>query len=164
MHKNLRILIALIVLLSASLACQTLAGGEVPKAPVPTKSSGQPPAGGEAPATATMPPQQTEIPTAGSGSGDVKTDFPMPADAINITDMGSDMLNFQTKLSLKEVIACYRDAFGKEGYKEREIQTTITEAVFSMVFDGHASGKAIVIQGVDMGNGTVNVNITLQDL
>jgi hypothetical protein len=33
-----------------------------------------------------------------------------------------------------------------------------------MVWDGHPSGKAIVVQGVDLGDGSVNVNIRLEDV
>ena len=54
--------------------------------------------------------------------------------------------------------------FGKQGYTERELLTTVTDGVFSFVFDGHESGQAIVIQGVDLGDGSVNVNISFQDV
>ncbi len=169
MNKNLRLLIVLFVLLSASLACKTLTGGSPPTDSQPTEAPAQPTAvkdtpAKDTPATATPVPEAPQESTATpEAQGDEQGKFPMPADATNITDMGSDMLNFQTKMGIKDVIAFYRDAFGKEGYKERQILTTITDAVFSIVFDGHPSGKAIVVQGVDMGNGTVNVNITLQD-
>jgi len=33
-----------------------------------------------------------------------------------------------------------------------------------MVFDGDPSGKAVVIQGVDLGDGTVNVSMRLEDV
>jgi hypothetical protein len=33
-----------------------------------------------------------------------------------------------------------------------------------MVFDGHAKGQAIVIQGVDLGNSMTNVNIRFEDV
>jgi hypothetical protein len=33
-----------------------------------------------------------------------------------------------------------------------------------MVFDGHESGKAIVVQGVDLGDGMVNISIRLEDV
>jgi len=46
---------------------------------------------------------------------------------------------------------------------EREINTTIEDATFSMVFDGPPSGKAIVIQGVNLGE-AVNINIRFEDI
>jgi hypothetical protein len=33
-----------------------------------------------------------------------------------------------------------------------------------MVFDGHSSGKSVVIQGVDLGSGTLNINIRLENV
>ena len=78
--------------------------------------------------------------------------------------MGNGAINFQATMSLKDVIAFYREAFAKAGYKERSINTAITDTTFSMVFDGHASGKAIVIQGVDLGGGNTNINIRFEDV
>jgi hypothetical protein len=89
-------------------------------------------------------------------------DFPMPGNARNVVSaMGT--LNFQTTMSLDEVMAFYRDAYGKQGYTERSILTVVSDGVFSMVFDGDPSGQAVVIQGVDLGDGTMNVNIRLED-
>jgi hypothetical protein len=56
------------------------------------------------------------------------------------------------------------DSFTSSGYTERTILTVTSETTFSMVFDGHESGQAIVVQGVDFGDGTVNVNIRLEDV
>ena len=77
-------------------------------------------------------------------------------------DMGNDSINFQTELSVEETIAFYRQAFKAENLTERTLNTAITDTTFSMVFDGHASGT-IVIQGVDLGDGTTNVNIRFED-
>jgi len=61
------------------------------------------------------------------------------------------------------VVNFYMDDLKGSGYVEREILTVIDEKGFSMVFDGHASGKMIVVQGVDLGNGSTNVNIRLEE-
>ncbi len=95
----------------------------------------------------------------GTGSGGYNTKFPMPGGVSNFTDTGNGSINFQTSLSLKDTIAFYRDAFTKEGLTERTVNTAITDTTFSMVFDGDPSGQAIVVQGVDLGNGKTNVNI-----
>jgi hypothetical protein len=58
----------------------------------------------------------------------------------------------------------YRDEFGKSGYKERSGLTVQDKSTFSMVFDGHKSGQAIVVQGVGLGNGTINLSISLQNV
>ena len=100
---------------------------------------------------------------AGGGSGGsstgYNTKFPLPSSVSNFTDTGNGSINFQTDMSLKDTTTYYRDAFGKEGLTERTINTSITDTTFSMVFDGDPSGQAIVIQGVDLGNGKTNVNI-----
>ena len=77
--------------------------------------------------------------------------------------MGTGGINFQTTMSLNEVVAFYRDAFESAGYKERDILTVINATTFSIVWDGHPSGQAIVVQGVDLGDGTININIRFED-
>jgi len=106
-------------------------------------------------------------PTANSGSrgGDGQsTKFPMPANVSNLTDTGNGSINFQTSMSLKDTIQFYRDAFTKEGLTERTANTAITDTTFSLVFDGDPSGQAIVVQGVDLGNGKTNVNIRYENV
>ena len=95
----------------------------------------------------------------GGNSSGYNTKFPLPDNVSNYTDTGNSSINFQTSLSLKDTIAFYRGAFTKQGLSERTINTAITDTTFSMVFDGDPSGEAIVIQGVDLGNGKINVNI-----
>ena len=161
MNRN-RWIFAFVALLVSSLACSVFAGGA--KAPAtataPNSSGGvkatMPSAGGnKVEATATM---------AEKAPGGFDTEFPLPSDVSNFTSTGNGGINFQTKMSLKDAIAFYREAFTKAGYKERQINTAITDTTFSMVFDGHASGKAIVIQGVDLGGGSTNVNIRFEDV
>ncbi len=99
-----------------------------------------------------------------SGASGTSSKFPMPSSVKNLTTTSTGDVNFQTNMSLKDTIAFYRDAFSKAGLKERTINTAITDTTFSMVFDGDPSGKAIVIQGVDLGNGTTNVNIRYESV
>jgi len=94
-----------------------------------------------------------------NGSSGYNTKFPLPSSVSNFTDTGNSSINFQTSMSLKDTIAFYRDALTKEGLTERTVNTAITDTTFSMVFDGDPSGQAIVVQGVDLGNGKTNVNI-----
>ena len=107
-----------------------------------------------------------ESPTAssGGGGGGQNTKFPMPGNVSNLTDTGNGSINFQTDMSLKDTIQFYRDAFTKEGLTERTANTAITDATFSLVFDGDPSGQAIVVQGVDLGNGKTNVNIRYENV
>ena len=106
-------------------------------------------------------------PTASSGSGGgdgQSTKFPMPGNVSNLTDTGNGSINFQTNMSLKDTIQFYRDAFTKKGLTERTVNTAITDTTFSLVFDGDPSGQAIVVQGVDLGNGKTNVNIRYENV
>ena len=97
--------------------------------------------------------------TGGSGSSGYNTKFPLPDSVVNFTDTGDGSVNFQTKMGLKDTIDWYRSALVKQGLKERTENTAITGTTFSMVFDGDPGGQAVVIQGVDLGNGLTNVNI-----
>jgi len=161
MKKN-RWIFALIVLLISSLACNALNRGAKPTATEIAPNSGGGVVATEAPSDAdTEEPEPTSAETSPSG---FNTEFPLPSDVSNFTDMGNGGINFQTKMSVKDSIAFYRDAFAKAGYKERQINTAITDTTFSMVFDGHSSGKAIVIQAVDLGSGSTNINIRFEDL
>lgn len=154
MNRN-RWIFALAILLVGSLACNAISGTST----APTSGDS---------AVATVAPAEdnsNEAPgPSGNGSGVDKTEFPLPENVSNFTDMGDGAINFQTTISIKDAIDFYREAFSKAGYKEREINTAITETTFSMVFDGHASGKAIVIQGVDLGGGSTNINIRFEDV
>jgi len=105
---------------------------------------------------------EVEAPTQ-DGSDGQKTDFPMPENVSNFTDLGNETINFQTNLSIADAISFYRDAFSKIGYTEREINTAITDETFNLVFDGQAGGKPIIVQGVDLGDGTINISIRLED-
>jgi hypothetical protein len=152
MAKKASILIAILVLVLVSLACQTLTGGsggsDAPEVSPPSDNGGE------------SQPEQS----GGNGGGTgAKTEFPLPDGAMNVQDLGGTT-NFQVKMTLDEAMKFYMNALTSEGYTERPILTVTSETTFSMVFDGHESGKAIVVQGVDMGDGTVNVNIRLEEV
>jgi len=164
--KKINILLAILVLVLASLACQTVMGGggedfeipdlpeitEVPQLPQSNENDSQ------------VPPTVPPVPGGDGITIGGQTNFPVPDDAANMINMGDDIVNFQTNLSLDEAMNFYRDEFGKLGYTERDLLTVTSDTTFSMVFDGHESGKAISVQGVDLGDGTVNISIALVDL
>ena len=106
-----------------------------------------------------------DSPSSSSGdSGKYDTEFPLPSKVDSFTKLENGSINYQTSMKLTEVVQFYRDAFKNAGYTEREILTTIDDTTFSIVWDGHPSGKAIVVQGVDLGNGNVNVNVRFEDV
>jgi hypothetical protein len=151
-------ILALAALALASLACQALTGTR--------QEAGQ---GGGAPgAAATASNSQGDAPPASENSGGNSagnpSDFPVTVDAFNFFDMGDGNLLYYTKLSQEEVMAFYRAEFTAQGYTERELLTVVSDGVFSMVFDGDPSGKAVVIQSVDLGDGSCTVSIRLEDI
>ena len=152
--KHYRIYLVVAVLVLASFACQTLVGGGGNE-PLPTGDG-----------TSNPPPISTQaVMTQDSGGGNTSDiGFPMTADAYNITEIGDGSLLYYTKLSLEEVMAFYRAEYTSRGYTEREILTVVSEGVFSMVFDGDPSGKGVVIQSVDLGDGSRTVAIRLEDV
>lgn len=149
--KQMRIYLAIAVLVLASLACQAVTGG--PDNGSPSSGSG------------TEPTQESSNSNSSSGSGsNVESDFPMTPDAYNVTDIGDGSLLFYTKLSQDEALDFYRETYTDKGYTEREILTSVSDGVFSIVFDGDPSGKAVVIQSVDLGDGSRTIAIRLEDV
>ena len=145
-----RIFLALMVLALVSLACRALSGGGgAPSAP-PNESNSNP----------------STVATQDSGSGgngsSSDSEFPMTADAYSVTKIGEGSVLYYTKLSQEDIMKFYRDTYSAKGYKEREVLTVVSDTTFSMVFDGDPSGKAVVIQSVDLGNGSRTVAIRLE--
>ncbi|MCJ7658457.1 MAG: hypothetical protein MUO67_04850 [Anaerolineales bacterium] len=173
------LLILFTVLISISLACSTLsgsepdtslppAGDEVPTlvpsvTDVPTEAPPPEPAEPAAP-EASDPPAPTEIPPEPpSGMGEIESDFPLPNDVQNFMQLDETSINFQTNLSLEEVVDFYRDAFTTQGLTERKLLTVIQDEVVSIVFDGAPNGMAVVLQCVDL-DGSTNVNLRFEDV
>jgi hypothetical protein len=141
------------VLVIASLSCGLFGGADStgvsdsPASPGDTGNSGA-----------------VESPAAPGGSENFDTEFPLPASVENFMKLDENAINYQTSMKLPEVIDFYRQAFKDAGYEERDITTVINDTTFSIVWDGHPSGQAVVVQGVDLGNGMTNVNVRLEDV
>ena len=87
----------------------------------------------------------------------------MTDDASNVTEVNGTLI-FYTKLSLEDTMKFYRDQYSSRGYTERELLTVVSDGTFSMIFDGDPSGKAVVIQSVDLGDGSRTITIRLEDV
>lgn len=148
-RNNVIILLALLV---TSLACGLLSGNR-------GSSEEVVPSGGD-----DVTEESPTLSESGDDSNTNNAEFPLPSDVENFMDLGNSGINYQTSLSLTEVVDFYRDAFGNAGYVERDITTVVNDTTFSIVWDGHPSGQAIVVQGVDLGNGTVNVNVRFENV
>lgn len=144
-----RTLLILAVLLSTMLACSLTGGAAPAEAPQ------------EAPAANESEPMEEPAAEEPAPAAEANTEFPLPDDATNITDLGNGAVNFQTSLSIPDVATFYRMAF--PNYTEREILTIAEEGSLNLVFDGHESGKSVIIQGFPLGDGNVNVSIRLED-
>ena len=143
--KYYRIYLAIAGLVLGSLACQAMAGGR-----------------GE---TATTTPAAPADSTENNGNNNsTSTDFPITEDAYNIIDVGDGSVIFYTKLSLEDVMQFYRDEYTSRGYTEREMLTVLESGTFNMVFDGDPSGMSVVIQSVDLGDGSCTVTLRLEDI
>jgi len=147
--------LALALLAALSLACSLL-GADQPADPLQPAPTGEQPTLEVEQPPATQPPLDQPSPT-------YDVEFPLPEDVRDLIQTDTGQVNFQTGLSLEQTIDFYRGAFAAQGLSERQLLTAISETTFSLVFDGDPEG-AIVVQGVDLGNGTVNVNIRHEDV
>lgn len=94
------------------------------------------------------------------------TRYPLPPVVENLMEIeADDSINFQTTLSIAEAMEFYRQEFIGDGATEREIVTVVTDTTFSMVFDGWADdGRAVVVQGVELAPGELNLNIRVEEV
>lgn len=162
--KKYSILLAILALVLASLACQTVMGGvdknfEAPVMPdVPEEMTEVPQTdSGNEVEIPTLPPIATDDGSATVG-GD--SEFPVTSDAFNVVT-APNMATFQTKMSTDDVLKFYRDEFSSQGYKEDESMAITFGKTFTLAFTGHASGKIIYVIGADGGDGSLYVTITL---
>jgi len=90
--------------------------------------------------------------------------FPVPDDPSVQMGMSSDtMISYIIEMSVEDLQAYYRDELSARGYTEREDQTVFQGGIVSMVFDGDPSGSGLVVQLVDLGDGTSNASVFLED-
>jgi hypothetical protein len=178
-----QLLILIFVLIIVSLACNAVSGGDQdsPTAPVgaesteiptlapsmtdiPTEPPPPEPTEPSAPEADQPPPPTEKPPESPSGHSEIDTNFPLPDDVQNFMQLDENSINFQTSMSLQQVVDFYRQTFTTQGLTERPILTSITDSTVSMVFDGATNGMAIVLQCVDLGDGTTNVNLRYEDV
>jgi hypothetical protein len=158
-HKRSCLFLAVLVI--TSLACGLIGGPGSTGVSDDTSSPGDTGNAGDSPSS---PDDSGSSDTEPGKSGNYDTDFPLPASVENFMTLDDNAINYQTSMKLTEVVDFYREAFKSAGYEERDITTVINDTTFSIVWDGHASGQAIVVQGVDLGNGATNVNVRLEDV
>jgi hypothetical protein len=153
--KKYSVLLAIVALVLASLACQTIMGGgdngfDTPEIPdVPQDSDDD----FEAP---TIPPVEQD-------GGDITvggaSPFPVTGDAFNVISTPQSV-TYQTNMSADDVMKFYRDELGKQGYTEDTSMTTTFGGMIAMFFEGN--GKTVVIGGAPVGDGSVSVTVAYQ--
>jgi len=151
--KKYSILLAIVALVLASLACQTIMGGgdngfEAPD--VPQQTDGD----------------DVEVPTLPSveqDGGDItvggESPFPVTSDAFNVISTPQSV-TYQTNMSGDDVMKFYRDELGKQGYTEDTSMTTNFSGMIAMFFVNN--GKTIVIGGAPVGDGSTSVTVAYQ--
>jgi len=92
------------------------------------------------------------------------TDFPLPEDVQNFQKVGEQDINYQTSMSIDEIIAFYRQEFSTQGLSEVGVLTHIDDDNFSIVFSGTAHSEDIVVQGVQLDPNTLNENVRYEDV
>jgi hypothetical protein len=152
--KRHSIPLAIAVLILASLACQALMGGGDPE-PIPSPTASN--------VSTDVPPPTAPSVEDNEPESPASIDFPLTEDAFDVTESAGTLV-FYTRLSAEEVMEFYRNEYALRGYTEREILTVVSDGTFSMVFDGDSSGKSVVIQSVDLGDGSRTVAIRLEDV
>ncbi len=158
MKKRIFIIVVLLVALTL-VACGGNNNAPANNAPAENSPAENAPAN-NAPANNANEPAEPDEPAESNGD----SPFPMP-DGATIMMSDDTMANIQVDATLDELVEYYRaELVDGMGLTEREILTSITDGVVSFVFDGHESGQALVVQMVDLGNGTINVNIRFEDV
>lgn len=147
--KKYNVYLAVVVLVLASLACQTImGGGDVPNVPDVNN-------GGDDTTSPTTPPETTDDGNVTVGG---ESPFPVTSDAFNVNST-PETVTFQTKLSPDDIVKFYRDEFGKQGLTEDASLSVVFGSTFTMTFTGHESGKNVYVAGVDAGDGSIYVTI-----
>lgn len=146
--KKYSILLAILTLVLASLACQTIMGGGNDDFTPPTSDSGD-----DSVVTSEPEPGDDDFSSGG------ESDFAVTSDAYNVTST-SGSVTFQTNLSSDEVSDFYRDELGKQGYSEDTALTTNFNGIVAMFFTGN--GKTVVMGVVPSDDGSNLVTLAYQ--
>jgi hypothetical protein len=146
--KKYTVFLAIVALVLASLACQTIMGGADSGVPDVQESDD----------FDSSTPEEDGDTDFGTSS---ESEFSMTSDAYNVV-AADNVLTYQTKLTAEEVATFYREDFEKQGYSEDTSMSVTFGGNFTMVFTGHESGQSIYVVGADAGDGSLFVTITLQ--
>jgi hypothetical protein len=151
------ILVGLCVIILLIQACSFGAktAGSAPTAVEPAK------------AEVTVEPQKsgevkpTDAP-ASAGPAKAESAFPLPNGA-KIISSTPDMVIASTTLKMADAIEFYRKDAKVKGFTEKEILTTITDNVFSIVFQRPNEEKELVIQGTVIAADNLTLSLRYEE-
>ncbi|MDH5508338.1 MAG: hypothetical protein OEZ02_14030 [Anaerolineae bacterium] len=89
--------------------------------------------------------------------------LPVPEE-IDTIEISSGAVSFQTDTSVDNLVLFFRASALAQSLTERQALTSISATSATLVFDGHESGKAIVVQIVMVASSTTNVTIRQEDI
>jgi hypothetical protein len=103
-----------------------------------------------------------------AGTDTFDTTFPLVGTVSDFnrlpTPTKDESINYSSDAALKDIYAFYIDELGKQGLKERKINTLVSDKVVSLVMDGVDGGKSVVVQAVWLDEKKRNVNVRIEKL
>lgn len=103
----------------------------------------------------------TDVPAA-AAPAKVDSTFPIP-DGAKIITSTPDMVIASTNLKMADAIEFYRKDAKAKGFTEKEILTTITDSVFSIVFQRPNEEKELVIQGTVVAADNLTLSLRYEE-
>ncbi|MBW8012425.1 MAG: hypothetical protein FVQ83_14515 [Chloroflexi bacterium] len=89
--------------------------------------------------------------------------LPVP-DAVDTIEISDGAVSFDTDLTIDALVLFFRNAASTEGFSERTDLTVITADSAYIVFEGHESDLAIVIEMEALSPGLTHVSMSLEML
>jgi outer membrane lipoprotein-sorting protein len=155
MNKKFMIVLAVLcVLVLLVPAC-------APKAE-PAKEAAAEPAKAEATAEPVKAEAKPTDAPAAAEPAKVKSAFPLP-DGAKIVTSTPEMVIASTNLKMADAIEFYRKDAKAKGFTEKDILTTITDNVFSIVFTRPNEEKELVIQGTVVAADNLTLSLRYEE-
>jgi hypothetical protein len=159
--NKLRILLTVMILSLFMMACglmelsQPGAATASPNAPTKEENTPSSTESSNSTQSADTPVASTSSPT---GESTDQSAFPLPPNTMVISS-NADITTAQVKLSSDEVVAFYRQELTKQGLVEDPTFTQIVKPTFNLEFKGSKNGKMLIVQGTELGDGSVAFTI-----
>jgi hypothetical protein len=93
-----------------------------------------------------------------SNTSKQESEFPLPGN-VKIILANPDLVTGTVKITMDDIVAFYRKELTKQGLTEDTLLTTISDTTYSLVFKGSSNGKSVVVQGTELGDGTIAFSV-----